>query len=344
MNLWIDIKYAKLAGSSIGLFKLKSLDPFLAYGRCPICGDSKTNKYKCRFYFYQKESKINAQCHNCGYSASLGSFLKLQEPDLFKQYCFEVFGEKSAPSKKEISYEDLIPTYERTFGLTINNSGLPLVSSLPDTHPAKIYIKERKLPDYDFLYAEKFIEFAEKFNPEFTGKKEHARIIIPFFTESREIHAFQGRSLGNENPKYYTCSVTEESHKIFGIENVDKNKDILVVEGPLDSLFLHNCIAARSSSLKQCAEKSASMIYNNPRNDYVLVFDNEPRNKDLCKIIKKSIDEGFRVCLMPDNWLHKDINDAILAGVPPNDILHVIKKNTYQGLYANLQFNKWKKC
>lgn len=344
MNLYIDIKYAKLAGLGISLFKLKKMSPFLAMGRCPICGDSQTNKFKCRFFFYEKQGKINASCHNCGYSASIGSYLKAQEPLMFKQYCLEIFGKNDViekPKQEDFIPEKIAPIVSK---LTLDNVGLPLVKDLHYDNHARVYIESRNLPEYPFLYAKEFCKFASQFNKDFATKKEHARVIIPFFGEDGSIHAFQARTLGNDEPKYYTVSVEEDSHKIFGIERINKDETVLVVEGPLDSLFLDNCIAARSSSLKECAIKSSRLIYNNPKNDYVLVYDNEPRNKDLCKLIEKAVDENFRVCLLPESWNHKDINDAILAGMQPNDIKALILNNTYQGLSAKLKFNNWKKC
>jgi hypothetical protein len=37
----------------------------------------------------------------------------------------------------------------------------------------------------------------------------------------------------------------------------------------------------------------------------------------------------------------KDINDMVLAGKKPLDI---IKKSTYQGLEAKIKFTEWKRC
>ena len=36
--------------------------------------------------------------------------------------------------------------------------------------------------------------------------------------------------------------------KIFGLNRIDKSKPIYVVEGPIDSLFLDNCVAVAGSS------------------------------------------------------------------------------------------------
>jgi len=52
---------------------------------------------------------------------------------------------------------------------------------------------------------------------------------------------------------------------------------------------------------------------------------------------------GYNVCMFPDNIQEKDINDMILAGRTPDEILEVINTNTTSGIEAQLKFSKWKK-
>jgi hypothetical protein len=47
--------------------------------------------------------------------------------------------------------------------------------------------------------------------------------------------------------------------------------------------------------------------------------------------------------MFPDNIPEKDINDMILAGRSPDEILEVINTNTTSGIEAQLKFSKWKK-
>jgi hypothetical protein len=75
--------------------------------------------------------------------------------------------------------------------------------------------------------------------------------------------------------------------------------------------------------------------------DYVMVFDNEPRNKDVCKHIGKAIKLGQKVCIWPSDIKEKDINDMVLAGY---DVKGIIDSNTYKDLTAELKFQTWKKC
>ena len=67
--------------------------------------------------------------------------------------------------------------------------------------------------------------------------------------------------------------------------------------------------------------------------NYIWVFDNEPRNREIVNRISKTIDRGEQVVIWPNNILEKDLNDMVLSG---HDVQTVIKSNTYVGLEAKL--------
>jgi len=155
--------------------------------------------------------------------------------------------------------------------------------------------------------------------------------MIPFRNEEGEIFAYQGRAFGSETPKYITIKLDEDADKIFGLDRVDKSKPILVVEGPLDSLFLDNCIAM------------AGADFNNFEGDLIIIFDNEPRNKEICKQIEKTINQDRKIVIWPDTVKEKDINDMILAGYTKEHIEQIITENTFQAASASLRFAEWRK-
>jgi hypothetical protein len=158
-------------------------------------------------------------------------------------------------------------------------------------------------------------------------------MVIPFRKEDGEVFAFQGRAFGDEPQKYITIILDKEHPKIFGLDKVDKNKTTYVVEGPIDSLFLKNCIAVAQSDLRVPQFKPNA----------VLVPDNEPRNEQVCKQIERCIDEGYKVVIWPQDVEEKDINDMILAGKTSAEIQELIHNNTHEGLQAKTVFNSWKK-
>ena len=48
--------------------------------------------------------------------------------------------------------------------------------------------------------------------------------------------------------------------------------------------------------------------------DLVYVYDNEPRNKEICARIEKAIKQGKKVVIFPSRIIEKDLNDMVLAG------------------------------
>ena len=123
----------------------------------------------------------------------------------------------------------------------------------------------------------------------------------------------------------------EEQPKIFGLDKVNNNKPIHIVEGPFDSTFLENSVAMAGSDADV-----RTLGWSN----YIWVFDNEPRNREIVNRISKVIDRGDKVVIWPSKIKEKDINDMHLAG---HDVQSLVDCNAYQGLEATLKLNDWKK-
>ena len=123
----------------------------------------------------------------------------------------------------------------------------------------------------------------------------------------------------------------EDKPKLFGLNNVKHNEPIYIVEGPFDSTFLENSVAMAGSDL-------------DPRSfgwsDYIWVYDNEPRNREIVSKISTAVDRGDKVVIWSNNIQEKDINDMVLAG---HDVQKMVESNVYQGLEAKLKLNHWKK-
>jgi hypothetical protein len=218
---------------------------------------------------------------------------------------------------------------------------LGLVSELDLDHPLRRYVASRQLPQYPFLYAPRFYEFSSKYNEDFKQyKTDEPRLVIPFFDRGGNVYAYQGRDLnGKSNQKYITVIIDKKTPKIFGIGCVDFKKPITIVEGPLDSLFLKNSLASVNASLVSTAVKLKSVIN---INQITLAYDNEPRNVQITKMYHDAIKLGYNIVIWPKEVDGiKDINEMVIKGFDPTKI---ISQNTYSGLSAQLQLQKWKKC
>ena len=236
--MYIDQKYLLLASSQLQGFKKKN--DYVFNFRCPYCGDSEKSKSKARGFFFRKENNLIYKCHNCGKGASLKNFLKHLDPKLMNDYIFEKYRKEDTYVQKK--YEQ--PKYFGHSGEALKK--LEKVSSLKLDHPVRQWIVERKIPSqYHYLlyYAPKFYRWVNTIveNKFPSLEKAHPRLVIPFF-ENNKMFALQGRAFGDENPKYITIKL-QDKEKIYGLDRVDWKKTVYVCEGPLDSLFVENCIA-----------------------------------------------------------------------------------------------------
>jgi len=319
----IDSKYIGLVSSRLQKFKRVKAD--LYNFRCPICGDSQKNKNKTRGYLYPVKNNTNFKCHNCGASLSFNNFLKEIDPTLHKQYIMEKF--KEGHTGKNFVVEE--PKFEFVKPVFKKKLDLPKASEVPI---AREYLEKRKLNPEKFYFADKFKEWTntqkETFN---TIGRDESRIIIPLYDLESNLIGFQGRALGPSPNKYITVMLSNESPKLYGLEKVDSSKTIYIVEGPFDSTLVENAIAMCGSDVD---------IRSFGWSDYIWVFDNEPRNREIVNRISKTIDRGDKVIIWPTNIQQKDINDMVLAGI---NVMDVLKSNTLSGLEAKIKFNNWKK-
>ncbi len=320
----IDSKYIGLVSSR--LQKIKRVKANLYNFRCPICGDSKKHKNKARGYFYQVKTNTNFKCHNCGASLSLNNFLKQIDSTLHKQYTLEKFKEGHAGGRNFVVEE---PKFE--FKQPVFRKGLDLPKA-SDVTVAKEYLEKRKLDPSKFYFTNKFKQWTNTQKKTFdTIGRDESRIIIPMYDENRNLIGFQGRSLGPNSVKYITVMINDDAPKIYGLDTIETEKPIYILEGPFDSTLVENSVAMCGSDID---------IGSFGWSDYIWVFDNEPRNREIVNRISKTIDRGDKIVIWPSTVTEKDVNDMILGG---HQVMNMLKSNTYSGLKAKIKFNNWKK-
>lgn len=319
----IDSKYIGLV--SVRLEKFKRVKADLYNCRCPICGDSQKNKTKTRGYLYQIKNNTNYKCHNCGVSLSFNNFLKQIDPMLHKQYSMEKF--KEGFTGKNFVVEE--PKFEFSKPKFTKKLDLPKASEVP---AAREYLEKRKLNPEKFYYAENFKKWVNQQKHTFENiNKDESRIIIPMYDVDNNLIGFQGRSIESSYNKYITIMLVDDAPKVYGLEKIDSQKPVYIVEGPFDSTFIKNAVAMCGSDID---------IRSFGWSNYIWVFDNEPRNREIINRISKTIDRGDKVVIWPTSIKQKDINDLVIAGYDPENML---ESNTYSGLEAKVKFNEWKK-
>jgi len=332
MSSYIDLKFINDLSGRLSQFKKKT--DYLFNFRCPHCGDSQKSKTKARAYLYRVKNDMFFKCHNCGQGQNLANFIKFVDPKLYESYLLESY-KKSAPATPKPEF-DFKPT---KFKDQTPIDDLKSIKDLPEDHPARLYCDNRKIPEkcFDKLFlSDKFMTLVNEVKPNtYKVIKDHPRLIIPFYDTTGKVFAFQGRAFGKEQPKYLTIKLDENKQKVYGLDKVNFQQPIYITEGPIDSLFIDNCLAAGGADL---------FLKNKIPNDQITyIFDNEPRNKEIVKRMYKVIEQNFNVVIWPEDLQLKDVNDMILSGLTKLQLQDIISNNTYSKLSALTKLNYWKK-
>ena len=321
MSLYIDLKFIMMLSPRLDKFK-KVRDNLFNF-RCPYCGDSQKSRSKARGYFYRKKNDYFYRCHNCGKGTTFGKLLEYLDVQMYKEYIMERY-KGDAPKTEQPEFKFEAPKFKK---IDPKLENLTPINKLNGWHPARQFVESRQLPEefYSDLYlCPKFFEWSK-----IQSQQEHPRLVIPFRDESGEVFAAQGRAFGKEIPKYLTIKF-QDKPKIFGLDRVDFAKRYYVVEGPLDSMFLDNCLAVAGADFRYL-----------PPGDTTIVLDNEPRSIEIIKQMERLIHQEHELVIWPDSITQKDINDMVLAG--QQDIKTTIDNNTFSGLEATMKLAAWKR-
>lgn len=336
MSLMLDHEYAGRVGLYIEKFTKLRSGQYI--GRCPICGDSKKSKTKRRFYIKEngRGTGLYVKCYNCQYFDSLRNFMKDYYEDLYKEYLTENFKHNREWERVKRKPVKITSIKTKVLKSKTDKYIYPL-KSLPDDHPAKDYLRDRKIPENQWVrlaYSPDFIGLCRTFDPKFYENvkvtKKSERLVIPYIDKDNGLIAFQGRALDKKDKMRYITFTVKQTLKVFGEDVVDRNKKVYCTEAPLDSLFIPNCIATGDSNLTAVEAD-------------VYIFDNQPKNKELVKLMEDAIKDGKSIVIWPESMVGKDINEFVENGLTPEQVLTIIDNNTFTGTFAKLQLSKWRK-
>ena len=342
MSLSVESKYIGLISHRLRNFKRKQ--DYLWNFSCPICGDSKKNLHKARGYVYKKGNNLFYSCKNCGIGTSLGKLLENVDGTLYKEYILERYksGESGFSNFKEPTFNVPSPRFDKLDKPKIFEHA-EFCSNLSSEHFCLAYLKNRQIPKEFYsqlLFTSHYKKFIDALVPNH-GKKliDDARVIIPFYDVYNNLIAVSGRALetSDKTLRYITIRTTDNEEKlVFGMDRVSVHEPVRVVEGPLDSLFVKNCIASADANLAIVAENISA-------GKKVLIFDNEPRNKEIVKLMQESIKSNHNIVIWPNTIQAKDVNEMVMSGISVGEIESIISSNTFNGLQAQTKFVFWKK-
>lgn len=343
-NLFFQIQKAIEVCSTMDRYRLVRFSPLKINCRCPICGDSEKSKIKARFWVNEVDGELLVGCFNCGTHSNFTSFCKSYYPDTFKELMFNKYN-KDNNEKVEIP-----SNIGKGFSNIPEKSNIEIqvkkyckcISDLPENHPIVNYVKQRKIPEkfYEyFWFTSEWQQLVHSIQKEsYQNPKPENRLVMIIKDFDKRWTAIQGRSLQN-NPrnKYITIKENDNANKIFGLDKVDLNKQVFLVEGIVDSLFVENSVAITGGS----------MNFNDipiPKEKRVWVWDNENRAQHTVERIEKAVNANENIVLFDNNWKSKDINDLIVKeNISVQEVNNYLKNNIINGLLAQLKFKQWRK-
>lgn len=331
MSVHTDFKY--LQQISHQLRNYKEVDQFKANFSCPLCGDSKKIKWKARGYVYVYQGKTFYKCQNCGEAKSFSSFLRHVNEAIWSDW-----------RKESITSEPTYTVFQTPKTISVKKDRYEWMKSLldlPEDHVARIYIQGRGIPKSRLpliFYTENFRNLVEEVFPGKGGRyPTDERIVLPIYNQNHELVAITGRCINGSPIRYATAKSTDQKC-FFGIERVDFTKPVIVVEGPIDSLFLSNAVAVCHAELGMFGRAHPSV-------NSILVFDNEPNNPQIVKNMEKALSEEQRVCVWADcPFKGKDINEMIKNGADIRGIMKFILDNSHKSLKARECMIRWRTC
>lgn len=265
---------------------------------CPFCN--------AKSFVFPLEGIQKFLCHSCQRYSSL---------DFISRFINNNVNKKSS----EIDYSPIL-------------SKAVVINNLPSDHHAVKFFDKRRIPTKyksELYYVNNFKDFLS--GTKYDNVKDvFPKIIIPL-KSNKGLFGVQARSLDKKDkgPKYTTIKFVDCA-TVYGKEFLDKNKPVVVVEGPIDSMFIENSIAVTGSGFTKIDFDA----------DFIYCLDNEPRNKSIVNIMAKLLKEEKKVVIWPEKIKEKDINDMVINGIDANSVIH---ENVYSGAKALIKLSMWKK-
>lgn len=228
--------------------------------RCNICGDSNKNKLKKRGYILINKDRWGFKCHNCGAFMSAEQWLKEYYPNYYKMYVTDLLSDnKDKKESDESKIKKLIENKKRERRIEEKRIKKQEKEDVKYFTPIKNgktkifdeaikFCKDRLIPEN--VWSKWFVS---------TKKKYGGRLIIPFYDNTNNIYYFQARTLTKQDPKYLN-RVANKDNAIYNYFNIDKTKPVMILEGPIDSLFVDNSIAVLGTSISPELQKRLNKL------------------------------------------------------------------------------------
>jgi len=218
---------------------------------CPVCDDER-NKHNLEVNYFNNVYK----CWSCSDSEGThGSLGKL----------FDKYGNKKNKKLYNILKPETVQVKEKKLPKLRLPDGYKKFSEVSQVYPvrrqAMNYLKNRGITD----------EMVEKYQIGFCDTGDHnGRIIIPSYNKKNELNYYISRSWDPNSRYKYKNPIAPKDEIIFWENIIDWSKDIYLVEGVFDGLFLSNSIPMLGKHMSQVLFET---IYNNAKGEIVICLD-----------------------------------------------------------------------
>ncbi len=218
---------------------------------CPVCDDDR-NKHNLEINYVNNVYKCWSCCDVDGTHGSLGKL-------------FDKYGNKKLKKLYNVLKPETVqPRQKRTKKLTLPE-GFTLFTESSPVYPVRRqaynYLKSRGITD----------EIIKKYNIGFCDRGSHTgRIVVPSYNSEGELNYYVARSWNPMSRAKYKNPQDEKDKIIFWENLIDWNKDVYLVEGAFDGLFVENSIPMLG---KHMSELLFETIYTKAKGDVIIFLD-----------------------------------------------------------------------
>ena len=220
---------------------------------CPVCDDGR-NKHNLEVNYVENVYK----CWSCGDSEGTHGVLGR---------IFDRYGNKKQKKLYQVLKPETVIKREKKKKTLKLPDGFTLFKDSSPVYPVRRqainYLHNRGISDY----------MIEKYQIGFCDKGDHAgRIVIPSYNNNGELKYYIARSWNPMSRAKYKNPEAEKDKIIFWENLIDWNRDIFLVEGAFDGLFLDNSIPMLG---KHMSELLFETIYKRAKGDVIICLDGD---------------------------------------------------------------------
>jgi len=232
---------------------------------------------------YKNHQQVSWNCPECDEDRNKGNLEVSIEKHIYHCWSCNISGplgklfDKYGNAKQKKTYkifrpEEVKPIVEKKNKIKLPESFTLFKNSSP-VYPirkqAYNYLKSRGVTD----------ELIEKFEIGFCDNGNfNGRVVIPSYNKNGELNYFIARSWNPRSKNKYMNPKVEKDKIIFNENRIDWEKEITLVEGVFDSIFVPNSIPLLGKHISELLLKT---IYNKAKSNVIICLDSDAWDKSL---------------------------------------------------------------